>query len=496
MRTFLVLLLALCCTASEAPRVLCLATAGVNSNELWTAVDALTMHGYRVDIAGPAGVALEEGVLPDLDIATVRADGYRALLIPGGKSPAALEGDAAALALCRAFAADGRRIAAICHGPRLLAAAGLLRGRVMTGLHDLASERPEAWRAGDFGTYLDEAVVEDGNLITSRFPNDGSAFARRLLVRLAEQGGQPVRPRAGSVLVWAPKPLPGRDRYLLYGALPASGADIRVTVVRDAAGAEAVAEPALVVVIGLEGTPPPPADLAQRWIDAGAEIVADAGSLPLLTGIGLPSERLHPLPPDRRRAAAMLGGLGAFKDVLPAPPPPADAAIALADGCDGRVVAAAHAWLVGLGRRPLLVGPRAGWLRGLGGDPWQATATFADEGVLAADAIIVAPGGLWPEATPEDAARTAWLRARWIGGARVLAVGHDAWRIANGEAALAKKPVATSAQLLWSFAKGGARYSAAPVEATAERLVTARGFADCDQAFATIMPLRERVGAP
>ncbi|TDJ75585.1 DJ-1/PfpI family protein [Pseudomonas putida] len=99
------------------------------------------------------------------DFVQVRAEGYDALVIPGGRAPEYLRLDERVLALVKAFDQAGKPIAAVCHGAQLLAAAGVLKGR---GCSAYPACAPEVRLAG--GTFIDIAVDQahvDGNLVTA-----------------------------------------------------------------------------------------------------------------------------------------------------------------------------------------------------------------------------------------------------------------------------------------------------------------------------------------
>ncbi len=102
-----------------------------------------------------------------------------ALVIPGGHSPDDLRTHADVVSLVRRFAETNRPLAAICHGPQLLIEADLVEGRELTSW---PSVRKDLENAG--ACWVDRPVVEDGNLITSRQPEDLDAFCRAILARL------------------------------------------------------------------------------------------------------------------------------------------------------------------------------------------------------------------------------------------------------------------------------------------------------------------------
>ncbi|EKT4466074.1 DJ-1/PfpI family protein [Pseudomonas juntendi] len=101
----------------------------------------------------------------NFDFVQVRAEGYDALLIPGGRAPEYLRLDERVLALVKAFDQAGKPIAAVCHGAQLLAAAGVLEGRACSAYPACA---PEVRLAG--GRFVDIAMDQahvDGNLVTA-----------------------------------------------------------------------------------------------------------------------------------------------------------------------------------------------------------------------------------------------------------------------------------------------------------------------------------------
>ena len=104
---------------------------------------------------------------------------FDALVIPGGHSPDSLRTDADVVAFTRAFFETGKPVAAICHGPQLLIEAGCVKGRKLTSW---PSVRTDLSNAG--AEWVDEEVVTDGNLITSRKPDDLPAFCQAILDRL------------------------------------------------------------------------------------------------------------------------------------------------------------------------------------------------------------------------------------------------------------------------------------------------------------------------
>ena len=165
--------------------VLIMATNRFEESELFGPREILIGRGAKVTLASPtrdeimATVHDEPGrrIAPDLTIDEVRHESYDALLLPGGVgNPDQLRMNERAVSLIRQFADAGKPIAAICHGPWLLVEADLLRGRRATAWQSI---RTDLRNAG--ATVVDEAAVVDGNIITSRNPDDVPAFTEALI---------------------------------------------------------------------------------------------------------------------------------------------------------------------------------------------------------------------------------------------------------------------------------------------------------------------------
>jgi protease I len=160
--------------------VLIVATDGFEEWELFGPRQILIEHGVRVVLASPSSAPIQatvhddpgKTIRPDLTIDAVRSAEFDALILPGGvRNPDQLRMHAGAIALIRKFAEEGKPVAAICHGPWLLVEADLLRGRTATSWPSI---RTDVRNAG--ATVVDQAVVVDGNIVTSRNPDDVEAF--------------------------------------------------------------------------------------------------------------------------------------------------------------------------------------------------------------------------------------------------------------------------------------------------------------------------------
>ncbi len=140
---------------------------------------------WRHRTAGRSGAG-SPGIGPaadaDLKIADARCEDYSALVIPGGvMNPDKLRIDADAMKIVHAFLNAGKIVAAVCHGPWLLVQAGALRGRQATSYPSI---RKDVENAG--ATWLDEQVVVDSGIITSRNPKDLPAFTQKIIEEVQE----------------------------------------------------------------------------------------------------------------------------------------------------------------------------------------------------------------------------------------------------------------------------------------------------------------------
>jgi protease I len=173
---------------------------GVEQDELVVPVEHLRDQGVDVTIAAVEAAPVQTLVgdkdpgrtlQPDATLAEVAAAEFDALLVPGGTINAdTLRRDEHAVALARAFAAGGRPIAAICHGPWLLVEAGVLGGVTLTSYPSLQTDVRNAGAA----QWRDEEVVTDEAggfpLVTSRNPGDLPAFTAALDRVLSAQVGR------------------------------------------------------------------------------------------------------------------------------------------------------------------------------------------------------------------------------------------------------------------------------------------------------------------
>jgi len=169
-------------------RVLIIATDGYEQSELTEPKRLLEEAGAEVTVASlkPGEIRGWDqkdwgtSVAVDLVIRDIKVEDYDALLLPGGQmNPDILRMEQKVIDLVRAFDAAQKPIAAICHAPWLLAEADIIEGRSVTGWPSIRTDLVNAGAA-----VVDEEVVVDGNLITSRKPDDIPAFAQALMAAL------------------------------------------------------------------------------------------------------------------------------------------------------------------------------------------------------------------------------------------------------------------------------------------------------------------------
>jgi len=171
-------------------RIAILATNGFEESELSSPREAMINAGFEIDI-----ISEETGTIKawrngnwsseykvDKTIDEVSAKDYNALLLPGGViNPDVLRRNDDALIFIRDFFKQSKPVAAICHGPQLLIEADVVDGRTLTSFNSI---RTDLENAG--ALWVDEEVVVDEALITSRNPNDLPAFNDKLIEEIRE----------------------------------------------------------------------------------------------------------------------------------------------------------------------------------------------------------------------------------------------------------------------------------------------------------------------
>jgi protease I len=171
-------------------KVAILAADGFEQSELEEPLKALRNEGAKVSVVSPKegkiqGMKhLDKGDTFEVDLALSKANAsdFDALFIPGGlANPDTLRSTREAVDFVRAFAKDGKPIGAICHGPWVLIEAGIVKGRRLTSWPAIQTDIRNAG-----GQWVDEEVVVDNGLVTSRKPDDLKAFNAKLIEEFAE----------------------------------------------------------------------------------------------------------------------------------------------------------------------------------------------------------------------------------------------------------------------------------------------------------------------
>jgi protease I len=126
----------------------------------------------------------QETFVTERAIADVDADDFDALVIPGGYSPDKIRVSEEMVALTREMCEAGKPVAAVCHAPWMLAEADVIDGKTVTSWPSIKTDLVNAG-----ARWVDQEVVEDGNLITSRKPDDLEAFSEALLRQIEAREG-------------------------------------------------------------------------------------------------------------------------------------------------------------------------------------------------------------------------------------------------------------------------------------------------------------------
>jgi protease I len=171
-------------------KVAILATDGFEQAELMEPKRALdeagaTTHVVSIksgEIKGWKSKDWGDSIRVDRTVDQVRASEYDALVLPGGViNPDHLRTEPKAVEFVKQFVQSGKPVAAICHGPWTLIEAGAVRGRKLTSWPSLKTDLKNAG-----ANWVDEQVVLDGNIITSRKPDDIPAFNKKIIEEIAD----------------------------------------------------------------------------------------------------------------------------------------------------------------------------------------------------------------------------------------------------------------------------------------------------------------------
>ena len=154
-----------------------------NENEFWYPFYRMKEAGAKVTVIGAGakeyhskiGMPAPGGVTAE----SINALDFDAVIVPGGYAPDRMRRNPAMLKIVRECFTQGKIVAAICHAGWVLVSAGILKGKTITCV---ASVKDDVVNAG--AIYLDQEVVRDGNLITTRRPDDLPAFCREIIAAL------------------------------------------------------------------------------------------------------------------------------------------------------------------------------------------------------------------------------------------------------------------------------------------------------------------------
>jgi protease I len=175
----------------DGKKVAILATDGFEQDELLSPLEALKNAGADAQVVSPSEESKIKGwkhtdwgkkVKVDLPLNEASAEDFDALVLPGGvMNPDHLRRDPRVLEFVKSFFNAGKPVGAICHGPWTLIDAGVVRGRRMTSYETIQTDLKNAG-----ANWVDEEVVVDNGLVTSRKPDDLPAFNAKLIEEISE----------------------------------------------------------------------------------------------------------------------------------------------------------------------------------------------------------------------------------------------------------------------------------------------------------------------
>jgi len=171
----------------DGKRIAILAEEDFEDSELIVPMWGMKNAGAKVLIVGSGSQEIYQGkrgsvaIRVDTTADKVKAEDFAAIIIPGGRAPARMRRHQSMVNLVKKADELGKVIAAVCHGPQLLIAAGIVKGRRLTSCPAAATELKKAG-----AEWVDEAVVRNGNLITSRKPADLPRFNKAIIEALRD----------------------------------------------------------------------------------------------------------------------------------------------------------------------------------------------------------------------------------------------------------------------------------------------------------------------
>lgn len=172
----------------QPTKIAMLTTDGTEDQEFFYPYYRFLEAGYQVDVLTPDGKDFKgkngAGLKTTIKVTDARPQDYALLYIPGGKAPAKLKKEDAAVEFVRSFCGTGRPVGAICHGPQLLAEANVIDGFKIAAWPECEDE---VTKAG--AVFRNEACVADGPFITGRWPADLPAQVGKIMEMLQSGAG-------------------------------------------------------------------------------------------------------------------------------------------------------------------------------------------------------------------------------------------------------------------------------------------------------------------
>jgi len=171
----------------DGKRIAILAEEDFEDSELIVPMWGMKNAGANVLIVGSGSQEIYQGkrgsvaIRVDTTADKVKAEDFAAIIIPGGRAPARMRRHQSMVNLIKKADELGKLIAAVCYGPQLLIAAGIVKGRHLTSCSPVAAELKKAG-----AEWVDEAVVRNGNIITSRKPADLPKFNKAIIEALRD----------------------------------------------------------------------------------------------------------------------------------------------------------------------------------------------------------------------------------------------------------------------------------------------------------------------
>ncbi len=394
----LAVVLPLVADGADAParkgRLLFLIAEGVNGHEFMVPFEVGRAAGYEFDLAGPAKVILlENNAKRGIPVANVNLllddvkdiTPYAGLIVPGGGSPANLVQHPRSMEICRMFVKADAPILAMCHGPRLLIKAGVMKGRVFTCLPRVADELADEWKSRECGLFVDRATVIDGPVLTSPHFAYGSQYCRAMLDLFEQNGGiRLARRPAHVVVVTAGTAFQGHAKWAMTDVPRIAWTGVSLVenpaAIKALADANDAAFPKATAMFVLPGKDLDKTIQDESFIRLASRVQALKSPV---VGVNAAFEKLKAAGVKCIQETAAEETYAAYVRLIvkreqqtrqesPASVEPAveaAARIALSEGFDDRQYAALRAFLGWREQSVTVAGPRRGWMRGRDGCP-------------------------------------------------------------------------------------------------------------------------------